>query len=34
VVIATYARAGDVKTGSFALEKPTPEEIERRKHLV
>jgi hypothetical protein len=25
VVIASYARAGAVKTGSFALEEPTPE---------
>ena len=25
--------SGDVKTGSFALDKPTPEEIERRKNL-
>jgi len=33
VVIASYARAGDVKQGSFALEKPTPEEIERRRNL-
>jgi dihydrofolate reductase len=33
VVISSYARAGDVKRGSFALEKPTPEEIERRKNL-
>jgi dihydrofolate reductase len=33
VVIATYARAGDVKKGSFALETPTPEEVARRKNL-
>jgi dihydrofolate reductase len=33
VVIASYARAGDVKRGSFQLENPTPEEIERRKNL-
>jgi dihydrofolate reductase len=33
VVIASYARAGDVKKGSFALEQPTPEELERRKNL-
>jgi dihydrofolate reductase len=33
VVISKYARAGEVKTGSFALEKPTPAEIERRKNL-
>ena len=30
VVIATYVRAGGVKTGSFA---PSPAEIERRKNL-
>jgi len=30
VVVATYRRAGEVKTGSFALEQPTPEEVERR----
>lgn len=34
VVIASYVRAGAVKTGSFALDKPTPEEIERRKNLT
>jgi dihydrofolate reductase len=33
VVIASYARAGAVKTGSFALEQPPPEEIARRKTL-
>jgi dihydrofolate reductase len=33
VVISSYVRAGAVKTGSFALENPTPEEIERRKNL-
>ena len=33
VIIATYERAGAVKTGSFALEEPTPAEIERRKTL-
>lgn len=33
VVIASYARAGEVKRGSFALAEPTPEEIERRKNL-
>jgi dihydrofolate reductase len=33
VVIATYVRAGDVKTGSFALAEPTPAELERRRKL-
>lgn len=33
VIIATYQRAGDIQYGSFALEEPTPEEIERRAHL-
>jgi len=32
-VIARYERAGDVKTGSFALDQPTDAEIERRKNL-
>jgi dihydrofolate reductase len=35
VIIATYARAGEVKTGSLALEneKPTEAELARRKRL-
>jgi dihydrofolate reductase len=33
VLIASYARAGDVKTGSFALEPPTEAELARRKRL-
>lgn len=33
VLIARYERAGDVKTGSFALETPTEDEIKRRKNL-
>lgn len=33
VIIATYERAGDIQYGSFALEEPTLEEIERRQHL-
>jgi dihydrofolate reductase len=33
VVIATYERAGEVEYGSFALEEPTPEEVERRRGL-
>jgi dihydrofolate reductase len=33
VLIATYERAGDIKTGSFAPDKPSLAEIERRKTL-
>ena len=33
VVMATYRRAGDIALGSFALENPTAEEIERRSRL-
>ena len=33
VIVATYSRAGDVKTGSFALESPTEAELARRKRL-
>jgi dihydrofolate reductase len=33
VVIANYERAGDVKTGSFAMETPTEAELERRGRL-
>jgi dihydrofolate reductase len=33
VIIASYARAGEVKTGSFALEVPTEAELARRKRL-
>ena len=33
VVAATYRRAGEVKTGSFALAEPTAAELERRKNL-
>jgi dihydrofolate reductase len=33
-IVATYRPDGEVKTGSFALEEPTPAEIERRKNLV
>lgn len=32
-VIATYTRAGEVKTGSFAMEQPTAAEIERRRRM-
>lgn len=34
VVIATYERAGEVKSGSFALDKPTEAELARRKKLA
>ncbi|HEY8942725.1 MAG TPA: dihydrofolate reductase family protein [Polyangiaceae bacterium] len=33
VMSATYERAGTVTTGSFAMEVPTPAELERRKGL-
>ena len=33
VIIAGYQRAGEVRTGNFQLENPTPAEIERRKNL-
>jgi dihydrofolate reductase len=33
VIIATYARAGAVKTGSFAMENPTEAELARRKKM-
>jgi len=33
VIVATYMRAGEVKTGSFALEVPTEAELARRKRL-
>lgn len=33
VIVATYARAGEVKTGSFAIEVPTEAELSRRKRL-
>ncbi len=33
VIVATYVRAGEVKTGSFALEPPTEAELARRKRL-
>jgi dihydrofolate reductase len=34
VVIAFYERAGDVETGSFASEEPSPAELERRRKLA
>jgi dihydrofolate reductase len=34
VVMATYRRAGAVPLGSFALEDPTDEEVERRSRLA
>jgi len=33
VIVATYVRAEEVKTGSFALEVPTEAELARRKRL-
>jgi dihydrofolate reductase len=33
VVIASYERAGAIRTGSFALEEPTQAELDRRKQL-
>lgn len=33
VLIASYERAGDIKSGSFAMETPTEAELERRKKL-
>jgi dihydrofolate reductase len=33
VLMTTYARAGEIRYGSFALEEPTEAEIERRRRL-
>ena len=33
VVISTYQRGGDIKTGSFAQEQPSPAEIARREKM-
>lgn len=33
VVMTTYERAGDIETGSFAMETPTEAELERRRQL-
>lgn len=33
VIMATYERAGDIATGSFAMEKPTEAELQRRRDL-
>jgi dihydrofolate reductase len=33
VIVASYARAGEVKTGSFALETPTEAALARRRRL-
>jgi dihydrofolate reductase len=33
VIVATYERAGDVEYGSFALDEPSQEELERRRNL-
>ena len=34
VTINTYEPAGDIDTGSFEFEEPTPAELERRKRLA
>jgi hypothetical protein len=34
VIVASYVRAGEVKTGAFALEVPTEAELARRKRLA
>ena len=34
VIMATYDRAGGVETGSFAMDTPSPAEIERRRGLA
>lgn len=34
IIIATYERGGDVKTGSFALASPTEAELTRRRRLA
>jgi hypothetical protein len=34
VTINTYQRAGDIDSGSFALDEPTEAEIERRRRLA
>jgi hypothetical protein len=34
VIISTYLRAGEVKTGSFALEQPSQAELERRAQVA
>lgn len=34
VIVATYRRAGDLSTGSFAFEEPTEEEITRRERIA
>lgn len=34
VIISTYVRAGEVTTGSFAREQPSPAELERRARVA
>ena len=34
VIIASYVRAGEVRTGSFAIEPPTEAELSRRRRLA
>ncbi|TGS89728.1 dihydrofolate reductase, partial [bacterium M00.F.Ca.ET.177.01.1.1] len=31
VIMATYARAGEIRTGSFAQQEPSEAELERRR---
>jgi hypothetical protein len=31
VIVSTYRRAGEIKAGSFASDKPSAAEVERRK---
>jgi hypothetical protein len=33
IVIASYRRAGDVATGDYAMDPPTPTEIARRERM-
>jgi dihydrofolate reductase len=34
VIITTYRRAGDIRTGSFAFDEPTADEVARRRRLA
>lgn len=34
VTVATYRRAGDIATGSFALDEPTEDEVARRERIA
>lgn len=33
IIVATYERSGEIKTGSFAIEKPSEAELARRRRL-